>query len=143
MRIYLSSKRAFLHLVASKIILVKIILVIGAGLIVGSAFAEPAERGDGKGCAGDVKKFCADVKPGQGRVDNCLKQSEAKLSAGCKKSRSQARSEAEKVADECREDAKKFCSDVEPGEGRRKVCLESNSKKLSPACRKSLGKTQG
>jgi Golgi apparatus protein 1 len=35
-------------------------------------------------CKGDAKQLCADVKPGEGRMMRCLKDNEAKLSAGCK-----------------------------------------------------------
>lgn len=35
-------------------------------------------------CKADRKKFCKDVKPGEMRIINCLKEHEAELSAGCK-----------------------------------------------------------
>ena len=35
-------------------------------------------------CRGDAEQYCADVQPGGGRLLRCLKQNEAKLSAGCK-----------------------------------------------------------
>lgn len=35
-------------------------------------------------CAEDKAKFCADVKPGDGRIIECFKKNEASLSAGCK-----------------------------------------------------------
>ena len=31
----------------------------------------------------DVEQYCKEVKPGQGRIGKCLKQNDAKLSAGC------------------------------------------------------------
>ena len=34
-------------------------------------------------CEGDLKKFCADVKPGQGRGLACLDKNSKSLSAGC------------------------------------------------------------
>jgi len=34
----------------------------------------------------------------------------------------------------CRDDAKKFCSDVQPGGGRIINCLEDHSKEVSDAC---------
>ncbi len=37
-----------------------------------------------KACAGDIKKSCASVKPGEGRILACLKQHETTLSADCK-----------------------------------------------------------
>lgn len=35
-------------------------------------------------CAADVEKLCKDVKPGEGRVRDCLIKNSAKLSDGCK-----------------------------------------------------------
>jgi hypothetical protein len=36
-----------------------------------------------KACAEDVKKFCSDVKSGEGRVFQCLKQHTQELTPGC------------------------------------------------------------
>lgn len=35
-------------------------------------------------CQDDIQKFCGDVKPGQGRVRDCLKEHSAQVSADCK-----------------------------------------------------------
>jgi hypothetical protein len=35
-------------------------------------------------CKADRKKFCKDIKPGEGRIISCLKEKEAELSAECK-----------------------------------------------------------
>ncbi len=35
-------------------------------------------------CRADVTKFCKDVRPGRGRILQCLKQNEAELSPECK-----------------------------------------------------------
>lgn len=45
-----------------------------------------AKAGKGRGavCAADVKKFCEGVKPGEGRVRDCLIKNADKLSEGCK-----------------------------------------------------------
>jgi len=37
----------------------------------------------GKACHDDVKKLCAGVKPGEGRIAQCLKQHAQELSPGC------------------------------------------------------------
>jgi hypothetical protein len=36
-----------------------------------------------KACAEDAKKFCTDVKAGEGRIVKCLKQHAQELSQGC------------------------------------------------------------
>jgi hypothetical protein len=35
-------------------------------------------------CAGDLNKFCKDVKPGEGRLLQCLKQHDSELSTQCR-----------------------------------------------------------
>lgn len=40
----------------------------------------------GKACAADREKFCAGVKPGEGRVRDCLQKNLKDLSGGCKAS---------------------------------------------------------
>ena len=44
-------------------------------------------------CADDVQQFCASVKPGGGRVAQCLKVHEGKLSVECKTEIAQLREE--------------------------------------------------
>lgn len=34
-------------------------------------------------CANDLAQYCSDVKPGEGRVANCMKKNQAKTSAAC------------------------------------------------------------
>jgi hypothetical protein len=85
-------------------------------------------------CAADVKKFCGDVKPGQGAIAKCMKAHEAELSPACRES-SKARAEkAERVREECKADAEKFCKGIAPGGGRILSCLKSRQPELQPAC---------
>lgn len=35
-------------------------------------------------CRGDIKRFCAGIKPGQGRIAACLKSHRAELSPACR-----------------------------------------------------------
>jgi cysteine rich repeat protein len=43
-----------------------------------------------KACRGDVKKNCADIVPGSGRIEACMKDHFADVSEGCKETISQA-----------------------------------------------------
>jgi hypothetical protein len=107
-----------------------------------AAEAGAQQRREGP-CAGDVKKFCGDVKPGQGAIAKCMKAHEAELSPACREA-SKARAEkAERVREECRADAEKFCKGIAPGGGRILSCLKSREPELQPACAaefKSAGK---
>lgn len=44
-----------------------------------------------QGCKADVAKLCKDVKPGGGRILECLKEHKSELSAQCKKDLDQAK----------------------------------------------------
>lgn len=37
-----------------------------------------------KACGTDIRKLCADVQPGGGRIMQCMKAKESQLSGGCK-----------------------------------------------------------
>jgi len=104
--------------------------LFAAGL---AADAGAQQRRDGP-CAADVKKFCGDVKPGQGAIAKCMKAHEAELSPACRES-SKARAEkADRVREECKADAEKFCKGIAPGGGRILSCLKSRQPELQPAC---------
>ena len=104
--------------------------LFAAGL---AADAGAQQRRDGP-CAADVKKFCGDVKPGQGAIAKCMKAHEAELSHACRES-SKARAEkAERVREECKADAEKFCKGIAPGGGRILSCLKGRQPDLQPAC---------
>src|SRR5207253_8113867 len=97
----------------------------------GGAGAQQRREGP---CAADVKKFCGDVQPGQGGIAKCMKAHEAQLSPACRES-SKARAEkAERVREECKADAEKFCKGIAPGGGRIRSCLKSRQAELQPAC---------
>jgi hypothetical protein len=113
------------------------------GLIAASQPARAEDAPSTKGaCKADVQKFCADVKPGEGRIVQCIKQHESELSDACKqtlaarKEKRKERGEALQAA--CKEDDQKFCADVKPGDGRKVQCLQSHQAQLSPACQRGL-----
>src|SRR5207247_3758461 len=81
-----------------------------------AADAGAQQRREGP-CAADVKKFCGDVKPGQGAIAKCMKAHEAELSPACRDG-SKARAEkAERVRADCKADAETFCKGIESGAG--------------------------
>lgn len=89
-------------------------------------------------CDPDVKKFCGDVRWGDGRLETCLSQHERELSPKCASARKDLKKQADKAISACQADVTKLCKDVPPGRGRRKVCLEEHKAKLSPSCARSL-----
>src|SRR3989442_14817775 len=106
-------------------------LPIFAASVAAGAGAQQRREGP---CAADVKKFCGDVKPGQGAIARCMKAHEAELSPACRES-SKARAEkAGRLREECKADAEKFCKGIAPGGGRILSCLKSRQPELQPAC---------
>jgi len=83
-------------------------------------------------CVPDAEALCPDVKPGGGRVQECLREKRAQLSWDCQEEL--FRQEVENADDirlsvklfrSCLADKKKFCPDVKPGNARAKDCLEN------------------
>lgn len=104
--------------------------LFAAGLAT-SANAQTRREGP---CAADAKKFCGDVKPGGGRIAQCMKAHEAQLSPACQEGMKERAEKAGKVREECKADAEKFCQGVKPGGGRIVSCLKSRQAELQPAC---------
>lgn len=84
-------------------------------------------------CAQDVKKFCAGVRPGEGRMLECLRKNTDGLSPDCKPAIAAGRTNI--PASPCKADIERLCPGVEPGEGRLAECLRKNAISLSASCR--------
>lgn len=95
-------------------------------------------------CKADVARLCGDVKPGQGRIANCLKAHQDEISPECKQwlatKGQEIKSKLEEVNKACSGDVEKLCKGVEPGQGRIPKCLWQNRAKLSPECKASMAK---
>jgi len=101
-----------------------------------------------KGCDKELKTYCKDVTPGEGRVLACLYAYEDKLSGQCEYALYDAAAQLERAVNvlsyavnECRDDLTKFCSDIKPGEGRLLQCLDKNDAKVSGRCKQALKDT--
>ncbi len=129
-----------------------IVLVVVFSMLV--AFSEVASSQQGlvesvvKGCDKELKTFCKDVTPGEGRVLACLYAHEDKLSGQCEYALYDAAVQLERVvnavayaANECREELTKYCSDIKPGEGRLLQCIKKNDAKVSNRCKQALKDT--
>ena len=81
--------------------LIRIGALCAAILVPAATFAQgapPAPSGGGgefskvrEACRADIARFCGDVKPGGGRIRECLKAHAADLSDGCKAAIKEAR----------------------------------------------------
>ena len=81
-------------------------------------------------CKADAEKLCQGIRPGQGRIANCLIEKKDQVSPGCR----QAIAEGER-RHPCYADTQRFCKDVKPGEGRVAACMKQNGGQLSAACK--------
>jgi Cysteine rich repeat len=101
-----------------------------------------------KGCDKELKTYCKDVTPGEGRGLACLYAFSDKLSARCEYALYDAAAQLERAvaalsytANECRDDLEKFCADIKPGQGRLLQCIEKNDAKLSKRCKQAMKDT--
>ena len=85
-------------------------------------------------CADDIEKYCKEIKPGGGRIMNCLKAHEAELSASCRGKIRELQGIIKDCEQACAGDIAQFCKDVQPGGGRIMKCLRERDKELSPSC---------
>ena len=99
-------------------------------------------------CEGDIKQYCSQVTPGEGRVLHCAAAHDDKLSGQCSYALYQAASLLEQlsvaiayVAQSCETEIKTLCGDVKAGEGRVLSCLEGNGESLGDPCKKALADT--
>jgi len=100
------------------------------------------------GCEKEIKTYCKDVKPGEGRVLACLYAFSDKLSSRCEYALYDAAAQLERavqaltyVANECGDDLKANCAGIKPGEGRLLQCIDKNEAKVSKRCKQALKDT--
>jgi hypothetical protein len=84
-------------------------------------------------CAADIKKACADVDPGAGRLVACIKEHLKDYSEVCKK----RLSGAAETAKACRDDVQKQCGSVS-GRVRKANCVMGALTDLGDACKDSI-----
>jgi hypothetical protein len=112
------------------------VAALGAALLTThSAVAAPAV---GKACAADIKAQCADVKPGGGKLKDCVKAHFSDLSADCQV----AIVRAAAVGKACKADVKQFCADVKPGKGAIADCMKEHAADVSNGCKDAMAKAE-
>jgi Cysteine rich repeat len=93
-------------------------------------------------CADDVKKLCAGVQPGAGRIRRCIGSHRDQLQPTCRDAaakvrtlRQASRPGGNAPSGRCAQDIKSFCAGVERGGGRIVRCLKQHAGELQPGCR--------
>jgi hypothetical protein len=111
------------------------VAALGAALIMThSAFAASL----GKICASDIKAQCGDVKPGGGKLRDCMKTHFSDLSEDCQVAIIRAAAEGRA----CKADAKKLCADAKGSQRAKLDCLKSHSADLSDGCKEAMAKAE-
>jgi len=125
-------------------------MVIGMVLVFGGVVSAQQSLVESvvKGCDKELKTYCKDVTPGEGRGLACLYAFSDKLSAKCEYALYDAAAQLERAVaalsytvNECRDDLTKYCSDIKPGQGRLLQCIEKNDAKVSGRCKQALKDT--
>jgi hypothetical protein len=109
------------------------LVILGALLMSGSC----AMAQSGYPCAGDVKKLCAGIQPGESRIKACMKAHLSDLSETCE-DRLLTVAITGKV---CKADVAKLCAGVVPGTGGLRACIKSHMAEISDPCRDAMSGT--
>jgi hypothetical protein len=90
-------------------------------------------------CKTDIDTLCKDAAGAEGRGKfRCLRDNEAKVSAGCKTALDTAKAVREAARAACKADRETLCKEAGDERGAGMKCLRDNAAKVSPACSKAL-----
>ncbi|HVP66371.1 MAG TPA: cysteine rich repeat-containing protein [Anaeromyxobacteraceae bacterium] len=93
-------------------------------------------------CAGDVKRFCANVELGGGRLGKCMDENKERLSPACQARMAADEAWAQALLKEfgqsCMHDVDRYCASVRAGEGRVMACLARHQDDLTHACQEGV-----
>lgn len=91
-------------------------------------------------CKPEFDKICEGLRPGDGKFMECVKEHYEEFSPECKSEITERKNKMEQSKKDCENDAKKFCANVKPGDGRIIECLKSHENDLSSACKSHLSR---
>jgi hypothetical protein len=96
-------------------------------------------------CGNDINQHCKTVNLGGGRMQQCLNQNQAKISAPCRttmvevaallQKRATARANVLRI---CDADARRLCPDVRREDGNLLECFYKAENRASPQCRQAV-----
>jgi hypothetical protein len=100
-------------------------------------------------CAKDIKKYCRDVTPGEGRMIYCMQAHEDKISPKCAFELGESAASVQSTADAlkdgviaCKAEITGVCGKTVPGQGRLATCLMANKSTASDGCKAAIAKVE-
>jgi Cysteine rich repeat len=100
-------------------------------------------------CRGDIKKYCRDVTPGEGRMIYCMQAHEDKISPKCAFELGEAAASVQATQDllkegviACKAEIAGVCGKIQPGQGRIAACLIANKSTASKDCADAIQKVE-
>jgi hypothetical protein len=100
-------------------------------------------------CANDIKKYCRNVTPGEGRMIYCMQAYEDKISPKCvfelEETATSVLSAADALKDgviACKAEITGVCGKTQPGQGRIAACLLANKSTASAGCAEAIKKIE-
>ena len=120
--------------------MVKIILMIGAILMLWSSNATAQERLAVGHCAADLRRLCPGVQPGNNRLRACMREHIRDVSFPCLVTLAQFAEVRRTLSEECNAHIRQQCANVERGEGRLGACLRSAVASVSDTCKDALAR---
>ena len=100
-------------------------------------------------CAKDIRKYCRDVTPGEGRMVYCMQAHEDKISPSCAFELEDAATSVLTTADAlkdavmaCKAEITGVCGKIQPGQGRIAACLLANKSTASTGCTEAIQKIE-
>ena len=102
-----------------------------------------------KSCAADIRKYCKDVTPGEGRMIYCMQAHEDKISPKCAYELGETAGSMQATSDllkdgviACKAEIAGACGKIQPGEGRIAACLIANKSTASKDCAEAIRKVE-
>jgi Cysteine rich repeat len=100
-------------------------------------------------CAKDIKKYCSNVTPGEGRMIYCMQAYEDKISPKCvfelEATATSVLTTADALKDAviaCKAEITGVCGKTPPGQGRIAACLLANKSTASSGCAEAIKKIE-
>ena len=115
--------------------MVKIILMIGAILMLWSSSTTAQERFTGAPCVADLDRLCPGIRPGNDRLLACMREHVRDVSFPCLV-RLAKYAEVHRLRNDCRGHIQKQCASVERGQFGD--CLRSAVASLGDSCKDAL-----